>query len=74
MTQCEMVLNHIKAFGSISDAEAYEEYGIRRLGARVFDLRQRGIPIGTVEVRCKNRFGKKTKFARYYLKAGESCG
>lgn len=68
MTQCEMVLNHMKTFGSITDAEAYEVYGIRRLGARVYDLRQLGIPIDSVEVRNKNRFGKKVRYAKYSLK------
>lgn len=40
MTQTEKVLRHMKRFGSITPLEAMEEYGIMRLGARIWDLKR----------------------------------
>jgi len=66
-TQKERVLDHLKKFHEISDLEAYQEYGIRRLGARIWDLRASGYSIRTEYVTKPNRFGVKTTFANYVL-------
>ena len=34
MTQCERILRHMRDYGGITQAEAFTEYGISRLGAR----------------------------------------
>ena len=39
---------HLIAHGSITPMEALNLYGCYRLGARVWDLRQAGVPIKTV--------------------------
>ena len=51
MTQTEKVLRHMKRFGSITPLEAMEEYGIMRLGARIWDLKREGAsdPVGRCE-------------------------
>ena len=67
MTQCERILNHLKRFGSITPKDAETEYGCMRLGARIFDLKRRGFPIITGWEETVNRFGEKTRYARYYL-------
>lgn len=41
-SQCGKILAYVRRTGSISDLEAYRHLGIRRLAARVFDLRERG--------------------------------
>lgn len=66
MTQCEMVLNHLQSKGSITPMEAENEYGIMRLGARIYDLKKSGYNIITKMETVNNRFGKPTTFARYY--------
>ena len=40
--QNETVMSHLRRWGSITPAEAYTDLGIYRLGARIFDLRERG--------------------------------
>ena len=35
MTQCEQIIEYIRRYGSITDVEAYADFGIRRL-ARYF--------------------------------------
>lgn len=65
MTQCEMIVDYIDRYGSITDIEAYADLGIRRLAARISDLKDRGYDIKTVSETGKNRFGKKTHYSRY---------
>lgn len=67
MTQKERVLRHIKDHGSITSFEAFEEYGITRLAARISDLREDGIGIISVSETKKNRYGEPTTYVRYRL-------
>lgn len=67
MTQSDRILRHLRDFGSITQAEAAAEYGIYRLGARIFDLRAAGWPIVSTSVESKNRYGEATRFASYSL-------
>ena len=67
MTQKEKVLDHLQRHGKITDLEAYRDYAIRRLGARIWDLRDAGIKIRTENTKAKNRFGQITTFATYIL-------
>jgi hypothetical protein len=67
ITQYEIVLKHLREHGSISDLEAYQMYAIRRLGARVWELRNAGHSIRTEYVTKPNRYGVKTTFANYVL-------
>lgn len=38
MTQTERIIKHLKEHGSITPLEAIKEYGITRLGARIWDM------------------------------------
>lgn len=68
MTQSERVLRHLETYGSITPMEAMQEYGIMRLGARIYDLKRAGYPIAAGWVEGENRYGEITRFARYTLK------
>lgn len=61
-TQCDQILQHMRAYGSITPLDALRQYGCMRLGARIWDLRQRNIMIKSRSVRR----GKKV-FASYSL-------
>lgn len=67
MTQCDRILRHLQDYGSITQAEAVTEYGCYRLGARIFDLKARGVAIKSETVSGKNRYGERTSFARYSI-------
>lgn len=69
MTQCERIMRHLQEAGSITSAEAMQEYGIYRLASRISDLKKLGVPIQREFVKSKNRFGEETIFARYSLRA-----
>ena len=64
MTQAQIILRHIKSLGSISPQEAYRDYQITRLAARIFDLKKAGYHIET-EMREHPLTG--TRYARYTL-------
>ena len=66
-TQCDMVLMHMKKYGSITHLEAEREYGIARLAARISDLRASGVAIKAEIVTGKNRHGGKMNYAVYRL-------
>ena len=67
ITQKELVLEYLKKNHKITDREAYMEFGIRRLAARVSEIREIGYPVKTVLVTKPNRYGKNTTFAEYHL-------
>jgi hypothetical protein len=67
--QKERILQHLTNFGSITSAEAMQDYGIMRLASRVDELRKAGHPIITEVVTGKNRYGEPTRWARYRMGA-----
>lgn len=66
-TQCERILRHLRDYGSITQGEAYSEYGITRLASRINDLKKRGCRISSETVTGKNRYGEDTHFSLYRL-------
>lgn len=68
MSQNGRIIDYLAKNGSITQLDAMRDLGIMRLGARVFDLKERGYNIVTVMVEDLNRFGEPTRYARYYLK------
>ena len=67
MTQKEMILYHLKIYGSITPLEALQEYGIMRLASRISDLKVQGHDIKSDKVKRENRFGKTVTFAKYHF-------
>lgn len=66
-TQAAKILRHLEAFGGITALEALGEYGIMRLGARIWELKAAGYDIKTELVGGTNRFGEPVHYARYTL-------
>ena len=69
MTQSERILRHLQDYQTITSMEAMKDYGIMRLASRVNDLRKDGHPIITEVVEGRNRYGEKTRWARYRMGA-----
>lgn len=67
MTQTDQVYKYLKDFGAITPLDALRDLGIFRLGARVFELRDRGIKVETTMISVKNRYGGTTRIAKYTL-------
>ncbi len=64
--QCARVLHHMQNVGPITSRTARDLYGIERLGARIWDLRQAGIEIKDQFVEGVNKYGDKTHFKEYW--------
>lgn len=64
------ILEHLRNFPYLTSKEAFEKYGITRLSACIFDLRENGYDIETVMVETTTRFGESCRYARYVLKGG----
>ena len=67
ISQCNRVLQHLQAYGSITPLEAMQEYGIMRLGARIYDLKKMGYSINSSRETGENRYGESISYARYSL-------
>ena len=67
MTQTEKILRHLEDIGSITPMEAIRQYGIMRLGARIWDLKREGYPIEAKIITGKNRYGEPTRWAVYRM-------
>lgn len=67
MTQTEKIERHLKTYGSITASEAFTDYGIMRLAARIADLKKSGLAIKSQIVTGKNRFGESISFAKYSM-------
>lgn len=64
MTQCEIILKHMKEHGEISQRDAYK-YGCTRLAARIADLRRRGWVINS-DMRKVKRMDGTTVYVSFY--------
>lgn len=69
MTQTERVLDYLTQFGSITALEALRDLGIMHLSSRITELRRMGYPVERDMIEVKNRFGEKTRVARYKVAA-----
>lgn len=52
----------------ITPKDAYKMFGCLRLSARIFDLRNKGYEIVTLQEQTVNQFGNNVNYARYRLK------
>lgn len=73
MTQCEMILEYLRRFGTITPAEALANFGCMRLGARIWDLKHTGYDITMKMVKGVNRLGREIRYAEYALHEEENA-
>lgn len=70
-TQKELILQFLQDFGSITPRQAEDYFGCMRLASRIEELRRKGYAIITRTEHGRNRYGKRTSFARYLLGGDE---
>lgn len=61
------VFNYIKDFGSITTLQACNDLGETRLSARIFELKDKGIPIGFEWIEVKNRYKETRRVKKYFF-------
>jgi len=67
LSQCEMIINYIKEFESITTLQAFRDIGCTRLASRINDLKNQGYRFRDEFVTSKNRYGVKVSYKKYYL-------
>ena len=67
LTQCEMIINYIKEYGSITTLQAFRDLGCTRLASRINDLKKQGYRFRDEFVTSKNRRKVKVSYKKYYL-------
>lgn len=67
MNHEEIILNHLRKHKTITTLEAFELYGITRLSARIFNLRESGYKIGLIWENGTNRYGNQVRWGKYFL-------
>ena len=70
-TDRDLILMHMKKYGSSTQEDADEEYGIKRLAAMINELRNMGYPIKTDIISCRNRRKRISNYAKYSLEVVE---
>lgn len=74
-SQREQVLKYMELYGSITQADAVSCFHCYRLGARIFELKEQGIPIQKKTETVKRPDGTYYSFARYsIMKEAETSG
>lgn len=70
VSQAERVYNHLQVFGSITNAQAHEMYGIRHLPSVIRDIKEKFKVEFEPNERITgcNRFGEKVWWEKYKLK------
>lgn len=71
MTKNERILRYLKDGGTLTQAEAFLEYGVGRLSSRICELRRAGYPIRREFVTRENRYGEPVSFCRYWMDESE---
>lgn len=66
-TQCDLILDYMKQFGSINPLQALQDIGCFRLAARISDLKKQGYPIKSERVSYKNRLDEVKSYNEYRL-------
>lgn len=64
-SQVQVVKEHLVKHKRIKSWQAWEMYGVTRLAARIYELREHGWIINTKELPFINRFGNKGTYAVY---------
>ncbi|MBK2259182.1 helix-turn-helix domain-containing protein [Francisella philomiragia] len=60
----QKVFEHLNSGMTLTPAEAYKQYGTMRLGAIVYDLKQKGYHIENINPRGKYAVYKMVKFTK----------
>lgn len=68
MSQAKRIIAYIERHGSITSKEAMDDLGIMRLSARMLEIGTDGEhTVSKIMEDGENRWGDKTRYARYFI-------
>ena len=71
-TQKKRIYDYMKQNRYITAYDAQREFGCMRLSARIAELKESGIAVGSEYAKVKNRYGEECSVKRYWLIEGEN--
>lgn len=63
----QRVFDYIVENGSITSLEAIQKLGETRISARIFELRDKGVPINSEYIKVENRYGESRHVKKYFF-------
>lgn len=66
-SQRNRVLSALEKGERVTSLDAFNKFGITRLSARIYELRERGYNIVGERVKCKNRYDEDISYCSYRL-------
>ena len=63
----QRVFDYMVEYKFITSHEAFTDLGNSRLSATIFNLKKKGIVIGSSTIKVKNRFGEKRYIKKYWI-------
>lgn len=66
LNKADLILNEL-FLGPITSLQAIQRFGVTRLAAVIYNLRQDGFDIESVNIGVRDRFGSKCQVAQYRL-------
>lgn len=62
------IYNYMETYGGITQAEAFTQLGVGRLGARIWDMiNKKNVPIKSETIKVRKRDGSYAYVARYSI-------
>lgn len=68
INQEQVLLEHFAKYQTITSKQAFDLYGMTRLSAVIYNLREKGYDIGMVWETGFNRFSNPVKWGKYFIK------
>ena len=65
--QADRIIAYMKEHGGITSYDAARDIGCMRLGARIFEIKERGIEVKSEFINVENRFGEICRVKRYWI-------
>lgn len=66
-TTQQRVFDYMIENGSITTLDAWNGCGESRLSARIYELKQKGVHIGSEIIEVANRYGEKRHVKKYFI-------
>ena len=70
--QTKWVKEYMETHNGITAKQAMDERGIMRLGARIYELKQAGVPVKSDFIEVKNRYDETARVKLYWIDKEEA--
>lgn len=67
MTQAKRVLDYLESGNTITTLNAFNELGITRLAARIYELKEEGHDVKSKRIKVTNRYDEQCSVSEYYM-------